>query len=43
MVFYEFKREVVRVALSMGVLAVAVTRIEGTWSAYIDAVPLCKK
>ena len=30
---------VVRSALAMKVLAVAQTRVEGAWSAYIDAVP----
>ena len=35
----EFKPEIRRRALAMRVLAVAQTRIEGAWKAYVDAVP----
>ncbi len=35
----EFREFVCLRALAMRVLAVAQTRIEGTWCAYIDAVP----
>ena len=35
----EWRPVVRRVALSSHVLAVARTRIEGAWAAYIDAVP----
>ena len=34
-----WKREVQVVALSSKVLAVAATRPDGTWKAYVDAVP----
>ena len=35
----EFQERVIRRPLAAKVMAVATTRIEGTWSAYIDAVP----
>jgi len=35
----EFKPEIRIYALASQVLAVATTRIEGTWKAYINAVP----
>lgn len=35
----EFTPVIVTYPLAMKVLAVAQTRIEGTWAAYIDAVP----
>lgn len=35
----DWKPEIRRYALASKVLAVARTRIEGTWRAYIDAVP----
>jgi hypothetical protein len=35
----DWKRDVQVTALASKVLAVAATRIEGTWKAYVDAVP----
>ena len=35
----DWKQKIRLHALAMRVLAVATTRVEGTWKAYIDAVP----